>query len=67
MVMFSKKTFNVTLSENFVGFVSEDVIEFDVNLGVVGTDDQPEIVFEGQAMLMYSFEKEKIMRLAGNY
>ncbi len=42
-----EENFNVTVSENFVGFVSENVIEFDVNLGVVGTDDQPEILFEG--------------------
>ena len=42
-----EENFNVKLSENFVGFVSEDVVQFDVNLGVVGTDDQPEIVFEG--------------------
>ena len=41
-----QENYNIQLSENFVNFVQDDVASLDINIDVVGTDDQPEIIFE---------------------
>ena len=41
-----KKVILLQLSENFVNFVNDDVAQLDINVEIVGTNDQPEIVFE---------------------
>ena len=38
-----QESYTIALSENFVNFVKDDVGQFDLNLEIVGTDDQPEI------------------------
>ena len=41
-----QENYNIQLSENFVNFVQDDVASLDINIDIVGTDDQPEIIFE---------------------
>ena len=41
-----QENYNIQLSENFVNFVQDDVASLDINIDVVGTDDQTEIIFE---------------------
>ena len=41
-----QENYNIQLSENFVDFVQDDVASLDINIDIVGTDDQPEIIFE---------------------
>ena len=35
-----QENYNIQLSENFVNFVQDDVASLDINIDVVGTDDQ---------------------------
>ena len=41
-----QENYTIQLSENFVDFVQDDVASLDINIDIVGTDDQPEIIFE---------------------
>ena len=41
-----EESYNVHLSENFVNYIKDDVAQLDINLEIVGTNDQPEIVVE---------------------
>ena len=41
-----QENYTIQLSENFVNFVQDDVASLDINIDIVGTDDQPEIIFE---------------------
>ena len=41
-----QENYNIQISENFVNFVQDDVASLDINIDIVGTDDQPEIIFE---------------------
>ena len=41
-----QENYTIQLSENFVNFVQYDVASLDINIDIVGTDDQPEIIFE---------------------
>ena len=41
-----EENYTIQLNENFVNFVKDDVAQLDIHVEVVGTNDQPEIVFE---------------------
>ena len=41
-----QENYTIQLSENFANFVQDDHSNLDINIDIVGTDDQPEIIFE---------------------
>ena len=60
-----QENYNIQLSEKFVNFVQDDVASLDINIDVVGTDDQPEIFSRVLTISMYYCVRGKMSMQAG--